>query len=83
MADNIESIVMLISLTLNLLGIMLTVSSKIRSSQYHIDGGDFSGNPGFIEIQLGRSYKVGWLCLCLGVCLQMLVVGYKIAVAMM
>ncbi len=77
MSDNIESMVMLISLTLNLVGIMLTVSSKIRSSQYLIDMGDFSGNPGFIEIQLGKSYKVGWLCLCLGVCLQMAIVGCK------
>lgn len=69
---------MLISLALNLLGVMLTVSSKIRSNSYRIDGGDLSGDPGFIEIQLGWPYKLGWLFLCLGVCLQMLIIGYKI-----
>jgi hypothetical protein len=75
---NIENILMLTSLTLNLIGVMLTVSSKIRSNNYQIDGGDFSGNSGFIKIRLGWSYKLGWLTLCVGVCLQIIIISCKI-----
>lgn len=66
---------LLISLTLNLIGVMLTVSSKIRSNNFQIDGGNFSDpNSGFIEIRLGWGYKIGWLVLCVGVAIQILIV---------
>ena len=73
------TIVMLVSLILNLVGVVLTVSSKIRSTNYRIDGGNFSDpNSGFIEIELGWKYKAGWIALCAGVCLQMIITTYKV-----
>jgi hypothetical protein len=69
----------MVSLTLNLIGVVLTVSSKIRSNDYQIDGGTFSDpNSGFIEIRLGPSYKIGWAALCVGVVLQIIVVTMQI-----